>query len=96
MSSGFQTQIQPQRPGRFSNALQRRAPIGRWVKIQFKKIHSIYPFKHGEVSNYTLDYTLDGVTRKIQASFQTQLPERKETAQGFHREANGDFKTVRV
>ena len=25
-------QIQPQRPGRFSNALQRRAPIGRWVK----------------------------------------------------------------
>ena len=32
LSSAFQTQIQPQRPGRFSNALQRRAPIGRWVK----------------------------------------------------------------
>ena len=24
----------------------------------------------------------------------TQLPERKETTQGFHHEANGDFKTV--
>ena len=23
-----------------------------------------------------------------------QLPERKETAQGFHHESNGDFKTV--
>ena len=31
---------------------------------------------------------------KIQASFLTQLPERKETAQGFHHEVNGDFKTV--
>ena len=31
-SSEFQTQIQPQRPGRFSNALQRMAPIGGWVK----------------------------------------------------------------
>jgi hypothetical protein len=42
---------------------------------------------------------LDGVsihpvTTKIQASFLTQLPERKETAQGFHHEANGDIKTV--
>uniref|UniRef100_A0A674ASY3 OCA2 melanosomal transmembrane protein n=1 Tax=Salmo trutta TaxID=8032 RepID=A0A674ASY3_SALTR len=27
-------------------------------------------------------------------SFPTQLPERKETPQGFHHEANGDFKTV--
>ena len=34
------------------------------------------------------------VTTKIQASFPTQLPERKETAQGFYHEANGDFKTV--
>jgi hypothetical protein len=34
------------------------------------------------------------VTAKIQASFLTQLPERKETSQGFHHEANGDFKTV--
>ena len=32
--------------------------------------------------------------QKIQESFLTQLPERKETAQGFHNEANGDFKTV--
>jgi hypothetical protein len=27
-------------------------------------------------------------------SFLTQLPERKETKQGFHHEANGDCKTV--
>ena len=31
---------------------------------------------------------------KIQASFLTQLPERKETSQGFHHEANGDFKQL--
>ena len=30
----------------------------------------------------------------VQASFLIQLPDRKETAQGFHHEANGDFKTV--
>ena len=35
------------------------------------------------------------VTTNIQVSFLTQLPERKETAQGFHHEANGDFKTVK-
>jgi hypothetical protein len=34
------------------------------------------------------------VTTKIQASFLTQLLERKETAYGFHHEANGDFKTA--
>ena len=34
------------------------------------------------------------ITTKIQASFLTQLLERKETAQGFHHETNGDFKTV--
>jgi hypothetical protein len=33
-------------------------------------------------------------TTKIQASFLIQLPEMKETAQGFHHDANGDFKTV--
>ena len=38
--------------------------------------------------------SIQPVTTKIQASFLTQLPERKETAQGFHLEANGDFKTV--
>ena len=46
-----------------------------------------------------MNYTLDGVsiytvTTKIQASFLTQLPESKETAQGFHHEDNGDVKTV--
>ena len=93
-SSEFQTQIQPQRPGRFSNASQRRAPIGTWVKMD-KKADIEYPFEHGEVINYTLDgVSIHPVTTKIQVSFLTQLPERKETAQGFHHEANGDFKTV--
>ena len=91
-SSEFQIQIQPQRPGRFSNASQSRAPIGRWVNIK-KNIE--YPFKHGEVINYTLDgVSIHPVTTKIQASFLTQLPERKETTQGLYHEGNGDFKTV--
>ena len=60
-----------------------------------KKADIEYPFEHGEVINYTLDgVSIHPVTTKIQASFLTQLPERKETAQGFHNEANGDFKTV--
>ena len=55
----------------------------------------MYPFEHGEVINYTSDgVSIHPVTTKIQVSFQTQLPERKETAQVFHHEANGDFKTV--
>ena len=54
-----------------------------------------YPFEHGEVINYTLDgVSIHPVTTKIQASFLTQLLERKETTQGFHHEGNGDFKTV--
>ena len=41
-----------------------------------------YPFKHGYLINYTLDgVSIHPVTTKIQASFLTQLPERKETAQ---------------
>ncbi|CDQ57087.1 unnamed protein product [Oncorhynchus mykiss] len=56
-----------------------------------------YPFEHGEVIHYTLDgVSIHPVTTKIQASFLTQLLERKETTQGSHHEANGDFKTVRV
>ena len=47
------------------------------------------------VINYTLDgESIHPVTSKIQASFLTHLPERKETTQGFHHEANGDFETV--
>jgi hypothetical protein len=34
---------------------------------------------------------MNPVTRR-QASFLTELPEKKETAQRFHNEANGDFK----
>ena len=56
-----------------------------------------YPFEHGEVVNCTLDdVSIHPVTIKIQASFLTQLPKRKETPQGFRHDANGDFKTVRV
>ena len=92
MSSEFQTQIQPQRPGRFSNASQRRAPINRWVK---KKAEIENPSEHAEFINYTLDgLSIHQVTTKKQASFLTQLPERKETAEGFPHEANGVFKTV--
>ena len=47
-----------------------------------KKTDLEYPFEHGEVNNYTWD-----VTTKVQASFLSQLS-RKETAQGFHHEAN--------
>ena len=58
----------------------------KWIK---------YPFEHDEVINYTLEgVSIHPVTTKIQASFLTQLPERKETALGFHHEVNGDFKTV--
>ena len=54
-----------------------------------------YPFEHG-VINYTLDgVSIHPVTTKIQGSFLTQLTVRKETAQGLHHEANGDFKPVR-
>jgi hypothetical protein len=68
---------------RFSNASQRRTPMRRLVEI--KKTDIEYPFEHGEVINYTLEgVSILPVTTKIQASFLTQLPERKETAQGFH------------
>ena len=50
LSSELQTQIQHHRPGRFSNALQRREPIDRWVKIQKAGIEFL--FEHGEVINY--------------------------------------------
>jgi hypothetical protein len=54
-----------------------------------------YSFENGEVINYPLDgVSIHPVTTKIHASFLTQLPERKETTQGFHHEDNGDFKTV--
>ena len=70
--------------GDFLNASWRRAPIGSWVK---KSWHWVI--------NCTLDdLSMHPVTTKIQASFLTQLPERKETAQGFHHENNCDFKTV--
>ena len=46
-----------------------------------------YPIEHG--------VSIHPVTTNIQASFLTQLPERKETAQGLHHEANGDFRTVK-
>jgi hypothetical protein len=63
-SRSLQTQIQS----------QRRAPIGRWERTNIEDTE--YPFEHGEVINYTLDGV--PVTAKIQVSFQTHLPERKE------------------
>ena len=52
---------------------------------------------YGEVINYTLDVvSIHPVTTQIQASFLTQLTERKETAQEFHCEANGDFKLFKA
>ena len=60
-----------------------------------KKADIEYPFEHGDIINYTLDgVSLPPVTTKTQASFVTELLVWKETAQGFHHEANGDFKTV--
>ena len=89
-SSEFQTQIQPQRPRRFSNAPQIRAPIGRIQKAGIE-----YPFEDVGVNNYNLDgVSIHPVTTMIQASSLTQLPERRETTQGFYHEANGDFKTA--
>ena len=50
-----------------------------------------YPFKHGEVINYTLDgVSIHPVSTKIQVSFLTQLSEWKETPQEFHHAANSD------
>ena len=47
------------------------------------------------VINDTLDnVSIHPVTTKRQASFLTQWPEKKETTQGFHHEANCDFLTV--
>jgi hypothetical protein len=68
----------------------RRIPIGRWVKKMFLPDIE-YIFEHGEVFNYTMN----GVSlhQKGSCVLLTQLPERKETAQGFHHEANGDFIT---
>ena len=81
----FQTHIQPQRPGRISNASQKGHLL---VNIE-------YPFEHGEVINYTLDgVSIHSVTTKIQAFFLIKLPERKETAEEFPHEANGDFKVI--
>jgi hypothetical protein len=51
--------------------------------------------QHGKVVNYTLDgVSIHPVTTKIHVSFLTQLPDRKDIAQGFHHKANGDFKIV--
>ena len=50
-----------------------------------KKADFEYPFEHDEVINYTLDgVSIHPVTTKIQMSFLSQLPERKEF----------DFKTI--
>ena len=56
-----------------------------------KKADTEYPFEHGEEINYTLDSDwVYWYTMTIQAYVLTQFLERKETAQGFHHEANAD------
>ena len=63
--------------------------------IKCQKADREYSFEHGEVINYTLDgVSIHPVTTKIQVFILTQLPERKETAQGFYHEANSDVKKV--
>jgi hypothetical protein len=60
-----------------------------------KKAEIEYTFKHADVISYTLTgVSIHPVTTKIQVSFLTQLPESKETTQGFHHEANVDFKQI--
>ena len=49
LSIVFQTQNQPQTPGRFSKASQIRAPIGRCVTEKGGKADIEYLFEHGEV-----------------------------------------------
>jgi hypothetical protein len=49
---------------------------------------------HVPLSMVQLLITLWMVYQCTQAHFQPQFPERKETAQGFQHETNGDFKTV--
>jgi hypothetical protein len=56
-----------------------------------RKADNEYSFEHDEAIPYRLDdVSIHPITTKIQASFLTQLLERKETAQGFHHEAKGD------
>ena len=63
--------------------------------MKIKKADIKYPFESAKVINYTADgISIHPVTTKIHVSFLTQLPKRKETAQIFHHESNGDFKTV--
>jgi hypothetical protein len=66
LSSEFQTQIpQPQRPGRLSNASQRRAPIDKKAAIE-------YPFEHGEVIGEVI---LKKLQQKKQPSYHFYITE---------------------
>ena len=63
-----------------------------WQMCKNKKAGAEYHFEHGEVINQALDgVSIHPVTAKIQTTFLTPLPERKETGQGFHHQANCDF-----
>jgi hypothetical protein len=92
-SSEFQTQFQLQRPGRFSREVfqcserysKRRRLLVENITLNMVKIFItlwmvyLYTKSLQRYSHYS-------------QSLLTQLPERKETAQGFHHEANGDCK----
>jgi hypothetical protein len=62
-----------------------------------KEAYIEYPFEHGGVI-----YTLGGVSihpthyKDWAILINSAAPERKDTSQGFHHDANGDFKTVQV
>ena len=89
-------QIQPQRPGRFSNASQ-RVPIDRWVKKKEKKKKLTLNIPLSMVKILITLWMVYQCTQshyKETGVFLTQLLERKETTQWFHHEANGDFTTV--
>ena len=59
------------------------------------KADAEYTFEHGEVINQAFDgVSIHSVPTKIQTSFPTDFRERKESAQGFHYEDNGDLKTM--
>jgi hypothetical protein len=56
--------------------------------VDGKKTDIEYPFEHGEVIHYTLDgVSIHPVT--------TKLPERKETAQGFHQATKTSYRVRR-
>jgi hypothetical protein len=67
---------------RFSNRFNHKDQVGFLMPGKEGHLDIEYPFEHGKMINYTFDgVSIHPVSTKKQASFLTQLPERKETAQ---------------